>query len=154
MAILTQIENDLKTALKARDGTTVATVRVLLAEIRNQQIALHGSKDETLKDEHIVALVRQEIKKRREAIQLYQQGKRPELAEKEKKEMEILSKYLPQQISAEELEKVVKQAIKEAGAKDSRDFGKVMGVVMAKVKGKADGSQVAEIVKKSLEIFL
>jgi len=113
MAILTQIENDLKTALKARDGTTVATVRVLLAEIRNQQIALHGSKDETLKDEHIVALVRQEIKKRREAIQLYQQGKRPELAEKEKKEMEILSKYLPQQISAEELEKVVKQAIKD-----------------------------------------
>lgn len=148
--LLAKVEDDLKKRLKAKDKLAVATLRVLLAEIRNQVIAQRGTKDENLKDEQIVALVQKEIKKGREAIQLYHRGHRPELAEKEEKEIKILSNYLPHQVSAEELGKIVAKTIEELGVKEPGDFGKVMGAVMGKVKGRADGSQVAAVVKRVL----
>ena len=150
MAILTKIENDLKTALKTKDKVGVSTLRVLLAEIRNEEIALRGSQNGELKDEQVTAIIQREIKKRKEAIQLYCQGKRPELADKEEKETQVLSKYLPQQFSPEELGQIVDETIQEVGAKSPADFGKVMGAAMGKVRGKADGSQVAAMVKKAL----
>jgi len=89
-----------------------------------------------------------EAKKRQEAIEAYQQAGRQELAAKESKELDILSKYLPQELSGEEVEKVVKETINEIGTVSQQDFGRVMSKVMEKLKGKVDGSKVAQAVKK------
>ena len=91
-----------------------------------------------------------EIKKSREAIELYEKGGRPELAEKEKKEMEVLQKYLPEQFSEEEIRALVKEAVSKTGAKEMKDMGKVMAELMLKVKGKADAGLISKIVKNSL----
>jgi len=147
--MLEKIKTDLKTALKGKDETTVSTLRLLLAAIHNKEIEL--KKRGKLKNEEVVAVIRQQVKQRRESIEAYQKGKRDDLVEKEKQELDILSKYLPQQISSGELEKIVGQTIEETGASGSTDFGKVIGAVMGKVKGRADGSEVAKIVKEKLQ---
>jgi len=147
--MLEKIKTDLKTALKGKDETTVSTLRLLLAAIHNKEIEL--KKRGKLKNEEVVAVIRQQVKQRRESIEAYQKGKRDDLVEKEKQELDILSKYLPQQISSGELEKIVGQTIEETGASGPADFGKVIGAVMGKVKGRADGSEVAKIVKEKLQ---
>jgi len=146
--MLEKIKTDLKTALKGKDETTVSTLRLLLAAIHNKEIEL--KKRGKLKDEEVVAVIRQQVKQRRESIEAYQKGKRDDLVKKEKQELDILSKYLPQQISSGELEKIIGQTIKETGASSPADFGKVMGTVMSKVKGRAEGKIVAETIKKLL----
>ena len=95
-------------------------------------------------------LVSSEIKKRKDAIALYEQGKRPELAEREKKEIEILKKYLPEQLSEEEIKKIVAESIEKTGAKEMKDMGKVMADLNPKIKGKADGGEVSKIIKEIL----
>lgn len=149
MSILNKVEQDLKKALKARDKFLVSTLKFLLAEIRNKEIEFRGT-EKKLTDEVVINVIRQEIKKRIQAAGLYRQGKRKDLAEKEERESEILSKYLPQQISTEELGKIIQETISEVGVKGPADFGRVMGAVMAKVQGRAEGAQVAEAVKKAL----
>lgn len=149
MSILTKVEQDLKKALKARDEFLVSTLKFLLAQIRNKEIELRGT-EKKLTDQVVIGVIRQEIKKRIQAVGLYRQGKREDLAKKEASESRVLSKYLPQQISTEELEKIVQETIEQVRAKGSTDFGKIMASVMGKLKGRADGSQVAEIVKRSL----
>lgn len=144
--MLDRIKSDLRKALLAKDGLKVATLRFLLAELKNLEI----QKKSDLTDEDVIATIRHQIKQRKEAIDLYKKGNRQDLVDKEEQESEILSKYLPQEISAENLEKLVSQTIKESGATGPKDFGKVMGMVMAKIKGQADGSQVAELVRKLL----
>lgn len=144
--LLETIQNDLKTALKERNELQVSTLRLLLSEAHNRQI----EKQAELVDEDIVGVLRKEVKKRQESIEAYEKGGRQELADKESKELIILSKYLPQEMSPEELGKIVKEVIVEVGAKGPSDFGKVMGVIMGKVKGKIDGTKVADAVKKLL----
>ncbi len=144
--LLEQIQNDLKTALKERNELQVSTLRLLLSETHNRQI----EKQAELVDEDIVGVLRKEVKKRQESIEAYEKGGRQELADKESKELIILSKYLPQEMSPKELEKIVKEVIVEVGAQGPSDFGKVMGVIMGKVKGKIDGTKVADAVKKLL----
>jgi len=100
-----------------------------------------------LTDEEIIEVISSEIKKRKEAILGFEKGERKELAEKEKSEMEVLEKYLPEQLSEEEIKRLVKETIEEVGAEDIKDMGKVMAVLIPKVKGKADGSMVSRIVK-------
>lgn len=146
--LLEKIKTDLKTALKEKDEVTISTLRFLLAGIHNKEIEL--KKRGKLTDEEVVAVIRQQIKQRQESIEAYKKGKRDDLVEKEKKELGILSKYLPQQPSSKELEKIIKETIEEVGAKGPADFGKVMGAVMGKVKGRAEGKIVAETVKKLL----
>ncbi len=141
-----KIQSDLKEAMKAKDELVVATLRLLLSEIHNREIEKQGK----LTDEDIVGAVQKEVKKRQESIEAYQKGKRDDLVEREKKELAVLNKYLPQQLSPEELETTIQSVIKEAGASGPADFGKVMGPVMDKVKGKADGKVVSEAVKKAL----
>lgn len=147
MTLLNRIQSELKTAQKAKNQLVVDTLRILLAEIHNKKIEQQGE----LKDEQIVFLVQREVKKRKEAIVLYQRGNRPELVKKESDEMNILSKYLPQQMSPKELTKIVTEIIRNTKAKSPADFGRVMGLVMGRVKGKADGKQVSIEVKKQLE---
>ena len=144
--LLEQIQNDLKTALKERNELQVSTLRLSLSEAHNRQI----EKQAELVDEDIVGVLRKEVKKRQESIEAYEKGGRQELADKESKELIILSKYLPQEMSPEELGKIVKETIDEVGAQGPSDFGKVMGVVMNKVKGRIDGSKVSDAVKKLL----
>jgi len=144
--LLEQIQNDLKTALKEKNELQVSTLRLLLAEIHNRQI----EKQAELTEEDIVAVLRKEAKKRQESIEAYEKGGRQELADKESKELLILSKYLPQEMGPQELEKIVKEVIAEVGAQGVGDFGKVMGGVMDKVKGQIDGAKVSEVVKKLL----
>lgn len=144
--LLATIQNDLKTALKEKNELQVSTLRLLLAETHNRQI----EKQAELTEEDIVAVLRKEAKKRQESVEAYEKGGRQELADKESKELLILSKYLPQEMSPQELEKIVKEVIGKVGAQGAGDFGKVMGGVMGKVKGQIDGAKVSEAVKKLL----
>jgi len=144
--LLEQIQSDLKTALKMNDSLLVSTLRLLLSEIHNKKI----EKQAELTEEEVIAVLRKEAKKRQESIEAYQKAGRQELADKESKELLILSKYLPQEMDSQELEKVIKEVIAEVGAQGAGDFGKVMGRVMSKVKGQIDGAKVSEAVKKLL----
>ena len=108
-------------------------------------------KESQLTDEEIIEVVSSEIKKRRDAIALYKKGGRQELADKEKKEVEILQKYLPEQLSEEEVKKIVEEVIAKVNAKEIKDMGRVMAELMPKVKGRADSGVVSKIVKQSLE---
>ena len=103
-----------------------------------------------LSDDEIISIIISEIKKRRDSIVLYEKGNRPELAAKEKKEIEILQKYLPEQISEDELRKIIAESVLKTGAKEMKDMGKVMADLNPKIKGKADGGEVSKIVKELL----
>jgi len=141
-----KIQSDLNQALKDKKEVKVSTLRLLLSEIHNQEIA----KQADLTKEDIIKVVQKEVKRRKEAIEAFQKGKRDDLVAKEKEELEILNKYLPQQMSSQELETIIQSVIKETGASGMSDFGKVMGAVMGRVKGQADGKVVSESVKKVL----
>lgn len=142
-----QIKQDLIEAMKSKDKIKVSTLRLLNSSIKNVEI----DRREELTEEEIGQIVSKEIKKRKEAIEEYKKGNRPELAEKEEKEAQILSKYMPEQMSEEEITKIVKKAIEDTGAESPKDMGKVMGKVMPQLKGKADGSLVNEVVTKLLQ---
>jgi uncharacterized protein YqeY len=148
-ALLEKIKTDLNQALKAKKADEVAVLRFLLADLHNREIALRQAQGK-ITDEEVVAVIRKQVKQRKEAIAEFQQGEREDLAQKESHEIEILSKYLPQTLSADEIEKVVEASIEKTGAKSAQDFGKVMGEVMEELKGKAEGQIVAELVKKHL----
>lgn len=160
-----QIQGDLKNALRERDEVKTGALRLLLSSLvnREKEKRYKISKEQPglaeqelheksrLSDEEIQNVVSSEVKKRREAIEWFEKGERRELAEKENKEMEILQKYLPEQLSEGELRELAKEAVEKAGASGLKDMGRVMGELMAKVKGKADGSRAGKIVKELLE---
>ena len=141
-------------ALKQGNSEVAGVLRMLLAAIsskeKEKRYAEKLEKEPELTDEEIISVVSSEIKKRKDAIALYEQGNRPELAAGEKKEVEILQKYLPEQLSLEELRNIVEEAITRVGAKEMKDMGKVMADVSPKVKGRAEGGQVSAIVKELL----
>ena len=159
-----KIQNEIKEALKAGDQLTAGTLRMLSAAIISKEkekrfkiskekadiIEEQLSKEAELTEEQIVEVVSSEIKKRKDAIALYEQGNRPELAENERKEITVLQKYLPAQLSLEEIKKIVEEAVAKVGAKEMKDMGKVMADLNPKVKGKADGGEVSKIVKEIL----
>lgn len=151
-----KIQEDLKTSLKARDQVRSLTLRMLLAAMVNKEkealrlASLAQGKDEELSDEEIQAVVASEAKKRREAEEAFLKGGRPELAEKEKVELEVLLSYLPEQLTEDQIRVFVKEAIKKVGAVAQKDIGKVMGELAPLVKGKADGAVVSKIVKELL----
>lgn len=144
--LLEQINQNLKEAMKNKDAGTLSVLRMLIAAARNKEITLRKDGQAELTDEQIIEVVASEIKKRRDSAEAYNNGGRPELADKENAEIKILEKYLPEQLSDEELEKIVQEVV----ALGADNFGQVMGQVMARAKGKADGNKVGEIVKKLL----
>lgn len=144
------IQEDLKTALKKKDEVTLLVLRSLFAEINNKEIELK-KKEEGLDDGEIGQEVLKEIKKRKDAIEQYKKGGRDDLVDSEAREMEVLQKYAPQQLSKEEITKVVDDIIKDVGASDMQDVGQVMGAVMKKLENKADGKLVSAIVKEKLQ---
>jgi uncharacterized protein YqeY len=164
MTLKEKIEEDLKNALKEKKEIEVSTLRLLLAAIFNKEKekryklskqkpdlkAENLEKESQLVDEEVIEVISSEIKKRKESILEFEKGKREDLVKKEKEEMEILQKYLPEQLSEEELQKLAKEAIEKVRAKEIKDMGKVMAVLMPKIKGHADGSLVSKIVKELL----
>ncbi len=144
--LVEQINSDLKAAMIAKNAEELSVLRMLIAALRNKEITLRSGGAAELTDEQVLEVLASEVKKRRDSVEAYTSGGRPELAAKETSEIKILQKYLPEQMTDEELEKVVREVM-AAGA---TDFGRVMGQVMAKVKGKADGGKVSEMVKKLL----
>lgn len=144
--MIDQLQNDLKNAQLSRDGVQVSTLRLLLSEIKNAQIA----KGEKLSDEEIITLLQKEVKKRQQAASSFRSGKREDLALKEETEAKYLENYLPAKLQVEELTKIVLDIINEVGAKNMQDMGKVMAAVMVVVKGRAEGSMVSSLVKEKL----
>ncbi|MDD2807818.1 MAG: GatB/YqeY domain-containing protein [Patescibacteria group bacterium] len=147
MDILTQVEQDYITALKAKNELTVSVLRQIKSALANAVIVKNR---EPLTGEEVLKVLRAEVKKRREAAELYRQGGRPELAEKETNEIEIVEQYLPAQMSAEAIETKVSEVIAKMGVTSSSDAGKVIGAVMKELASAADGSKVGAIVKKLL----
>ena len=144
-----KINTDIKKAMKAHEEQKLSVLRMLSTELKNVAIK-KGTKDEPLSDDEIVEVLMRQVKQRRESAIQYKEGGREDLATVEEQEMEILKEYLPESISEEDLEVIVKDAITQTGAETIQEMGKVMGIVMTKVKGKATGDQVSAMVKKLL----
>ncbi len=140
------LQEDLKQAQLARDEIKVSTLRLLLSEIKNSEIAKGGQ----LIKEDLILVIQREVKKRKEAILAFRSGGREDSALKEEAELKILEGYLPAQLSNEELTKIVEQTITELGASSIADMGKVIGSVMGKAKGRIDGGSVSALVKEKL----
>ena len=148
MALLDKIGEDLKSAMKAGAKLRLETLRTVRAGLLEKQVEKRPSGGMTAEDEITVLLAA--AKKRKEAIEIYRQNGRNDLADTEQKELEIIQEYLPKQMTAEEIESVVKRIISETGASAPTDFGKVMPLAMKELKGKCDGKMVQETVKRLL----
>ena len=136
----------MKGAMKSRDSLKVDTLRLIVAEIKNKEIDLHDE----MGDEAILDLLTTQIKKRKEAAEMYGKGGRTDLKEKEEQEVTIIEAYLPAQASEEELRERIQAIIAEIGAQSPKDMGKVMKVVVPEFKGKAEGDQIRKLVTELL----
>lgn len=146
-----KLQQELKSALLARDEVKVSTLRLLLSEIKNAEIALRqDSGQANLSDEQIIGVIQREVKKRTEAATGFRSGGREDQAQKEEAELKVLEGYLPVQISTDQLTKIVEETISEVGAVSVADMGRVMGVVMGKVASRADGGTVSALVREKL----
>ena len=144
-----KLKDQLKNSMLARDVLKTSVLRLLLSAINYYEIQKGGAGYEAT-DEDVLSVVQKEAKQRRDSIEEFKKANRPELVEKETKELEMLQVYLPQQMSEDQIREIVKQTIREMGATTVAEIGKVMGSLMPKVKGKADGGMVSKIVKESL----
>ncbi|WP_456402094.1 GatB/YqeY domain-containing protein [Persephonella sp.] len=144
--ILKKLQEEMKISMKQGDKDRLSVIRMLISEIKKVQI---DSKKE-LSDEEIITIIQRYAKQRKESIKQYKEAGREDLVEKEEKELSIVQEFLPEQLSEEEIEKIVDETIKEVGATSIKDMGKVMKSVLEKVKGQAEGSVVSAIVKKKL----
>jgi len=149
MALKQRIQDDLKAALLGGDRFVTETLRGLKAAILNEEVA-QNKRDEGLQDAEIEQIVAKEVKKRNESATLYEQNDRAESAADERREAEILSAYLPAQLSEEDVTSIIEAAIKQLGANGMSDMGKVIGVVKSKVGNTADGATIAKLVKEQL----
>ncbi|KKT25525.1 MAG: hypothetical protein UW11_C0026G0009 [Parcubacteria group bacterium GW2011_GWA2_43_9b] len=157
-----RINQDFKEAFKAKEELRVSVLRLLSSSLKNKEMDKRAKlvktvsdeaelvKQSQLEDEEVLNVIGMEAKRRKDSIEQYQNGGRPELAAQEEAELAILAAYLPEQMGEEEVRKIVVESIKESGAASAQDLGKVMKVLMSKVKGKADGGMVNRIVKEEL----
>ena len=150
-ALKDRLQADLTTAIKQRDELSAATIRMVLTAITNEEVA--GKEARQLSDEDVVTVLGREAKKRRESAEAYDQAQRPELAQRERDELGVITGYLPEQLGEAELETIVAAAVAEVaatGVTGGQAMGAVMKVVQPQIKGKADGGTVSALVKKSL----
>jgi uncharacterized protein len=147
MTLQERLAQEIKSAMLAKDADKLSTLRLLKSVIG---YLLVERKTETLSDADFVGIVQKEVKKRRDAIEQYDKGGRPELAAKEKKEIPVLEAFLPQALSPEELEQLIKSTIAETGATSKKDMGPVIKAVQAKAAGRADGKTISGIVGRLL----
>ncbi len=139
-----RIESDIKNALTSHDELTVSVLRLIKSALHNEFIA----EKKELSDESVLAIISKQAKQRKDSIAAYEKGDRKDLADQERRELDIIRGYLPEQSSEDDIKKIVEEAIAAAG--DDGNFGKIMGTVMSKLKGKADGTVVSRLVKEAL----
>ena len=147
MSLKEQLTADMKEAMKNKEKERLAVIRMVRGAIRQQEI--DGQKE--LGEEVVIAVISKEVKMRRDSIEEFQKGGREDLVEKTQAEIDVLLPYLPAQLSEDEVRELVKAAVEQTGAATPKDMGKVMGVLMPKVKGRADGKMVNTIVKSFLQ---
>ena len=147
MALQERISQELKAAMLAKDADTVGTLRLLKSAMGYAQIE---KKTDSLSDAEVVGLIQKEIKKRRDSIEQFQSGGRPELAAKESSEISVLEKFLPKALSPDELDQLIRVVIQETGATSKKDMGAVIKAVQAKAAGRADGKTISGMVGKLL----
>lgn len=144
-----KIQEDLKQAMLAKNEGDLSTIRMLKSAIQYYEIQKGGAGYEAT-DEDVIEVVGREIKKRKESIEMYEKGGRAELAAKEQTELTLLATYLPEQLTEDEIRKLIDNAITQTSAASMQDMGKVMGILAPHTKGKADGSLVSSIVREKL----
>ncbi len=147
MSLLKRLDEDLKVAMKESDHLKTSVIRMVKAALKNKQI----DKGRELTEEDIITVISSLVKQGRESVEQFSKGEREDLAEKERKEISILQSYLPEQLTPEGLDRLIIEVIKEASAEGMRDMGKVMRILMPRVKGAADGKIVNQRVKELLE---
>lgn len=145
-----QILSDIKTAMKAKDQDRLRVLRSLKAALLEKEISKREGGSAELSEEDVVQVLQKAAKQRKDSITQYREGDREDLAEAEEKELEIIESYLPEMMDEEEIRSVAKEVIDQTGAENMSDMGKVMGQIMPKVKGKADGSLVNKVVRDLL----
>lgn len=145
-----ELQNSLKEAMKNRDTQTVNAVRLIIAGQKEKDVEARGKGQEKASDDVLLAMMQSMIKQRNESIKIYQSGNRPDLAEKEQSEIDVISRFLPKQLSAEEIEAAVKAVAAEVGAASVKDMGKVMGALKNKYAGQMDFGAASAIIKKIL----
>jgi uncharacterized protein YqeY len=143
-----QLKSDLTNAMKARDELTTATIRMLLTAVTTEEVS--GTSARELSDEEVLKVIGREAKKRREAAEAFEAAGRTEQAQREKDEETVLSRYLPTQLSDDELGELVRAAVAEAGATEQRQLGLVMKMLTPRIAGRADGKRVSDEVKRQL----
>lgn len=141
------IFNDMKKALKKNEKLKLSTLRLIRAAIKNAEI----SKKDKLTEDEVIGIVANNLKKLEESLDIFTKGQRPELADKAKKEIEIVKRYLPEQLPEEEVEKIVKATIIKFGFKDLQDIGPAMKEIIPQLKGKANGKIVNKMVRDLLD---
>ncbi len=146
MTLSEKIRNDMISAVKAKESVKVEILKMVLASLKNAEIESEKELDEKAQEQ----IVRKETKKLKDAFEQYTQGGRDDLAEKEKQQLEILEEYLPKQMQEAEIKEFIGKKAKELGVESMKDMGKLMGVVMKELQGKADGGMVNKLVKEVL----
>ncbi len=147
MTLLERVSHEIKAAMLAKDAGRLSTLRLLKSALGYAQIE---RKTENLSDADVIGIVQKEIKKRRDAIEQYEKGGRPELAANERGEIPVLEGFLPTPLSAEELEQLVRNSIQELGAASKKDMGAVIKAVQGQAAGRADGKSISTVVAKLL----
>lgn len=150
MNVTEQINHDIKQAMLAKQSERLSVLRGIKAALMNVAIEKAGGPQGQLADADAVAVIRKQVKQRQDSIESFQKGGRPELAAKEQSEIEILQTYLPQGLSAEQLDALIEETIRETGATDKAQMGAVMKALGPKVAGRADGKTLSQAVQKRL----
>ena len=146
MSLKTQLTEDMKTAMRAKDQVSLSTIRLINAAIKQFEVDERTEAD----DAKVISILTKMVKQRKDSAKIYTEAGRQDLADKENAEIEILNRYLPQMMSAEEIKTAVEAAVAETGASGMADMGKVMGVLKTRLAGKADMGEVNKILKAAL----
>lgn len=144
------LQNELKNAMKNKDMTTVSAVRLIIAGQKEKDVEARGKGLEKASDADLLSMMQTMIKQRNESIKIYVQGNRQDLADKEQSEIDVISRFLPKQLSAEETENAIKTIIASTGASSIKDMGKVMGALKSQYSGQMDFGAASAVIKKLL----
>ena len=148
MSVYDKLLSDMKDAMKARDKVRLGVIRGIKAQIMNAKVA---DRNHDLNEDQINDIITKEIKQQKESLEEFKKADRQDLVKDQEAKLKIAEEYAPKQLSEDEVEKIVNDTISQIGAESMADFGKVMGAIMPKVKGKADGSVINKLVKKQLQ---
>lgn len=146
LALTDQLRDDMKTAMKAGDKDTLSVIRMIRASVKNKEI----ERGTELSDTEVTEIIARELKQRNDSLREFEKAKRADLVDKTEQEIEILKRYLPEQLTEDEIRQMIKETVQTVGARSKADLGNVMAALMPKVKGRADGKQVNRLVQEEL----